>query len=104
MSIKNLFIYSPDSDGSADKCRADADLYSAIRKSDSPPRTNNRVNDYIKNNITDKNTFTYNTGKVSGILRENLDFINDAFELPKNFDFVLREFTVRLTDLSTPTI
>ena len=98
LSIKNLFIYSPDSDGSADKCRADADLYSAIRKSDSPPRTNNRVNDYIKNNITDKNTFTYNTGKVSGILRENLDFINDAFELPKNFDFVLREFTVRLCD------
>ncbi len=98
MSIKNLFIYSPDSDGSADKRRADADLYSAIRKSDSPPRTNNRVNDYIKNNITDKNTFTYNTGKVSGILRENLDFINDAFELPKNFDFVLREFTVRLCD------
>ena len=50
---------------------------------------------YIKTNIQNKNSFTYLTGKVSPVLSENLEFIRDAFEFGKNFDFVIREFKIR---------
>ena len=55
-------------------------------------------NSYIKNNIQDKDTHTYRTGRVSSTLAENLSFIEDAFETSKNFDLILRKFKVRLSD------
>lgn len=59
---------------------------------------NEGINQYISNNIKDKTTYTYQTGKVSRILSENRSFIDNAFNLPKNFDLMLREFKVRLND------
>ncbi len=65
-----------------------------------PEKTENNPgkNHYIKNNIQDKSTQTYKTGKVSHVLSENLSFIEDAFETSKNFDLVLRKFKVKLKD------
>lgn len=60
--------------------------------------SNEGVNQYISNNIKDKTSYTYQTGKVSRNLSENRSFINDAFNLPKNFDLMLREFKVKLDD------
>ncbi|MBQ9757115.1 MAG: spore germination protein [Clostridia bacterium] len=62
----------------------------------SPSSQNNPPNSYIKNNIQNKNSYTYQTGKVSRSLAENLDFINDAFETSKNFDLVMRKFEITL--------
>lgn len=53
-------------------------------------------NSYIKNNIKDKHSHAYLTGKVSPVLAENLDFLSDAFERDKNFDIMFREFKIRL--------
>ena len=57
---------------------------------------NNQQNSYIKSPIQNKTSYTYQTGKVSTDIRENLDFINDAFETSKNFDLVVREFEITL--------
>lgn len=54
------------------------------------------INSYIKNNIRNKDSITYKTGKVSPILKENFDFLTDAFESDKNFDIVFRSFKVKL--------
>ncbi len=86
MKFKDLFIYSPKQETSC------PDILSAPEK----PENNPGKNSYIKNNIQDKETHTYKTGKVSPTLSENLAFINDAFETSKNFDLVVREFKVRL--------
>ncbi len=55
-------------------------------------------NSYIKNNIRNKNSYTYQTGNVSTVLAENLAFLKDAFEADKNFDIVFREFKVKLNE------
>ncbi len=52
------------------------------------------INSYIKNNIQNKDTFVYKTGKVSPALKENYDFLRDAFDANKNFDIVFRPFKV----------
>ena len=69
-----------------------------IQKSESDTINNEGVNQYISNNIKDKTTYTYQTGMVSKKLSENRSFIDDAFNLPKNFDLMLREFKVKLQD------
>lgn len=56
----------------------------------------NKRNSYIENNITDKTSYVYRTGRVSVRLGENLSFINDAFSYPQNFDFVIRKFRIKL--------
>ena len=88
MKIKNLFIYSSKSEKPPREI------------SPSPEKTENNPgkNSYIKNNIQDKTTDTYKTGKVSTILAKNLSFIKDAFETGKNFDLVVRKFKVKLAD------
>lgn len=88
MKFKDLFIYSPK------VCSPSAEI------SAPPERTENNPgkNSYIKNNIQDKDTRTYRTGKVSSTLAENLSFIRDAFETSKNFDLILRKFKVQLSD------
>ncbi len=91
MKIKNFFIYSQ-----APK-EPDEKALSVTTAVENNPGTN----DYIKNNIKDKNTFTYRTGKVSSHLEENLSFITDAFEQGKNFDLVLRKFKIQLGENET---
>ena len=82
MDLKKYFIYSPKEE------KSDFSLSPGVYKQ------NNEKNAYIENNIADKKTFTYETGLVSTSLRENLGFIRSAFSMPKNFDFVLREFKI----------
>jgi len=88
MKIKDLFIYFP------------KPASSCIEISDTPRKEENNPgkNSYIKNNIKNKDTQTYQTGKVSSTLSENLAFIEDAFETSKNFDLVVRKFKVKLKD------
>lgn len=88
MKIKDLFIYSEKSPKNS----------SAISDSHSDAENNPGKNEYIKNNIQNKTSYTYKTGRVSKILAENLSFVKDAFECSKNFDLILREFKVRLED------
>ncbi len=88
MDLKKLFIY--DGPGIRDNFE--------IKRPVPHEMQNRGVNEYIKNNIADKGTYTYKTGNVSPKLQENLEFVRDAFELPKNFDLVLREFEVRTGD------
>ncbi len=84
MNLRNLFVYN------ASKQKEPGNL------SPSPDtKENNPENPYIKNNITDKDSYTYKTGKVSSTLSENKSFIYDAFECSKNFDLVLRDFKVK---------
>ena len=66
----------------------------------STPPSNPGINSYIKNNIKDKNSYTYKTGKVSPVLKENYNFLQDAFDADKNFDIVFRPFNVNLDDTS----
>lgn len=54
------------------------------------------INDYIKTNIKDKNSFVYRTGRVSFTLSENFNFLRDAFSPDKNFDLIIREFKIRI--------
>ncbi len=58
------------------------------------------INSYIKNNIKNKDSYTYKTGKVSPILKENYEFLQDAFDADKNFDIVFRPFKVNLSGTS----
>lgn len=82
MKLKNLFIYKKKNEGIDFTINGPENVHDA----------NSGINSYIKNNIADKASHTYETGTVSRVLSENLSFIEDAFELPKNFDFVLRKF------------
>lgn len=66
-----------------------------IYRSESNTSNNPGINDYIKNNIRDKSSYTYRTGLVSPVLDENLCFLKDAFESDKNFDIVFRPFKVK---------
>ena len=54
----------------------------------------NGVNNLIHTDITDKTTVLYKNGKISPNIKENLEFIKDAFCNDKNFDFVIREFSI----------
>ena len=91
MKLKNLFLYTPT------QRRSDG-LQPSLTKTE-----NNRgKNSYIKNYIRAKETYTYKTGKVSPVLSENLDFIKDAFECEKNFDLVVREFSIKLNNRFVP--
>ncbi len=87
MAFKKLFIYSENTGKSHEPLDNPAPIYH-----DNNPGKNS----YIKNNICDKASYTYTTGMVSPKLSENLDFIKDAFETIKNFDLVIREFSVKL--------
>lgn len=82
MNLKKYFIYSPE------KKKEDFFLSPGVYQQ------NNDKNSYIENNIEDKRTYTYETGLVSTSLKENLGFVRSAFSMPKNFDFVLREFKI----------
>ena len=86
MKFKDLFIYHSDNDN---------DDY-RIKSSGKYENKNSGVNSYIKNNIRNKSSYTYQTGKVSRVLSDNLSFVEDAFELPKNFDLVLRKFRANI--------
>lgn len=91
MDFKKLFIYSKDTDKAPKRLEHSAPVYQ-----DNNPGKNS----YIKNNIYHKSSYTYTTGLVSPKLSENLDFIKDAFETPKNFDLVIREFEVSIKNTS----
>ncbi|MBE7022961.1 MAG: spore germination protein [Ruminococcaceae bacterium] len=87
MKLKSLFLYTETPEKPAKK--------SVI--SSQPAKENNaEPNSYISNNISDKNSIPYLSGKVSQKLSENLNFLKDAFETEKNFDLVIREFNVNL--------
>ncbi len=58
--------------------------------------SNPGINSYIKNNIRDKSSVPYRTGRVSFDLAENRDFLKDAFNQNTNFDLVLRDFKIKL--------
>ena len=88
LDFKKLFLYSP----------SVADTAKTIDHSDPAVCNNPGTNSYIKNNITDKSSGTYLHGTVSTRLAENLNFIRDAFEVSKNFDFIIREFKVHIGD------
>lgn len=89
MNIKKYFIFSPEKeDGKNDDFFISPDQH----------KNNNEKNSYIENNIGDKNTYTYETGKVSTSIKENLGFIRSAFSMPKNFDVMLREFKISAKD------
>lgn len=85
MKIKNLFLYNP-----AEKTEAQQLTPSADGLENNPG-----LNNYIKNNIKNKDSYVYRTGKVSSQLAENLDFIHDAFECGKNFDLMVRQFKIQ---------
>ncbi len=63
-----------------------------------PHENNPGINSYIKNNITDKNSFTYRTGRVSFDLTENRSFFKDAYTHGTNFDLIIRDFKIKLSD------
>lgn len=90
MNIKKWFIYN----GKHEK--------KEFKIEDSPVKANENsgVNEYIKSNITDKQSYVYQTGNVSRDIKENLNFIRDTFEIPKNFDLMLREFKVKFRNKS----
>ena len=85
MKLKGLFLYNP-AERSEPK-----QLFSSAKSTENNPGLNN----YIKNNIKNKDSYVYRTGKVSTQLAENLEFIRDAFECSKNFDLVIREFKIQ---------
>lgn len=89
MNIKKWFTYSPSENNE------DFSLSEGVYKKF------NDKNTYIENNIEDKNTYSYQTGKVSASISENKSFIKSAFSMPKNFDFVLREFEIKTEKGST---
>ncbi len=62
------------------------------------PENNPGINSYIKNNIKDKNSHTYRTGRVSFDLAENRRFLSDAFSKGQNFDLIIRDFKIKLQD------
>ncbi len=62
------------------------------------PENNPGINSYIKNNIKDKNSSAYRTGRVSFDLNENRSFLKDAFDQSINFDLVIRDFKIKLND------
>lgn len=83
MWLRDLFIYR--------------DKQSAKDFNIAPPQHkayHNGANDFIKTDITDHSTVLYTNGKISSVLSENLQFIKDAFCQDKNFDFVIREFSI----------
>lgn len=84
MNFKKFFIYTEPS----------ASQQNTLRPS-RVKAANSGINAYIKNNIRDKSSFTYKSGKVSRALSENKAFLNDAFETEKNFDLVIRDFRVK---------
>ncbi|MDO4744873.1 MAG: spore germination protein, partial [Clostridia bacterium] len=86
MKFKNFFMYKHKN--SSNKV--------TLTETPELPESNPGINNYIKNNITDKSSFTYKSGTVSSDISENLAFIKDAFEYGKNFDFIIREFKVKL--------
>lgn len=90
MNLKKYFFYTPD--------KADTAKEFTLEKG--RHITNNSKNSYIENNIKDKETYTYQTGKVSKIEAENLEFVKSAFSVPKNFDFVIREFKINISGKS----
>ena len=85
MTIKKFFIYSEKND----------DASSDITQPQTHSVNNPGINNYIKNNIKDKSSFVYKSGKVSQRLNENLAFIKDACETSKNFDLVIRPFKIK---------
>jgi len=86
MNLKKYFFYTPKEDSSGDNFSLSDETYYQKNKKIS----------YIENNISDKNSYAYETGKVSTSLKENLSFIKDAFSKPKNFDFMIREFKIKM--------
>ncbi len=87
MRLKDFFIYKSDT------------VYKDFTLK--PPEVkeyNNEVNSYIKTDIKDKSSMPYIEGKVSEKLSENLEFIKDAFCVEKNFDLVIREFSIPCQD------
>lgn len=87
MNFKKYFIYSPNEENPED-----------FSLSPGVYKHNNDKNSYIENDIEDKSSYAYQEGKVSTSLKENLEFIQSAFSMPKNFDFVLREFKIHTAD------
>lgn len=85
MNFKKYFVYTPKTSSEEDFSLEKEDYYKK-----------NKKNTYIENNISDKDTFVYQTGKVSKNLEENLSFIKDAFSKPENFDLVIREFKIKM--------
>lgn len=88
MNFKNLFFYRSQLKQSKNN----------LDPQKNTSENNPGINSYIKNNISDKNTYTYKTGKVSPKLAENIKFIREAFECNKNFDVVLREFKIKVQE------
>ncbi len=88
MNLRKLFIYHNHKSHAGEQ----------LDQSSAPLENNPGINSYIKNNIKDKNSYTYKSGRISPNLTENLEFIRDAFESVKNFDLVIRKFKVKLSD------
>ena len=86
MNLKRLFIYSG----------TDEKIDFSITETPERADKNEGINGYIKNSIKDKENQVYKTGKVSKDIKENLAFVKDAFESPKNFDLMIREFKVKM--------
>lgn len=86
MNLKRLFIYSG----------TDEKIDFSITETPERADKNEGINEYIKNSIKDKENQVYKTGKVSKDIKENLAFVKDAFESPKNFDLMIREFKVKM--------
>ena len=83
MGLKDFFIYN-------DREIADDFTLSPAKST----INQNGVNNFIHTDITDKSTVLYKNGKISPNIKENLEFIKDAFCNDKNFDFVIREFSI----------
>jgi len=83
MKFRDLFIYN--------NVKTSDDFTLAPAK---PQKHLNGVNNFINTDINDSSTIIYKAGKVSSNLRENLEFIKDAFCKDINFDFVIREFSI----------
>lgn len=92
MNLKRLFLYT-----NSPKKTGEYSITSQPAK-----KNNSGESSYISNNISDKESIPYLSGKVSKKLSENLRFLKDAFETEKNFDLVIREFTVNLTSKAIP--
>ena len=87
MDFKRLFLYH------SDNSKNDNESFSLSQEK---YYRKNRKNSYIENNISDKDSYVYQSGKVSKKIKENFNFINDAFSKPENFDFVIRKFKIQL--------
>ena len=83
MSLKDLFIYK------SDRVYKDFTICPSEKED-----YNNDVNSYIKTEIKDKDTVLYKEGKVSDKIEENLEFVKNAFCTERNFDVVIREFSI----------